>query len=84
MTRIARVNCSFQGQLEYDRELTAGGGRLHASRSFGLPLDYERGLRRHPILPVLGCPEVSWRRAGGVVMGAPQILSTSPCSDTGR
>jgi len=35
-------------------------------------------------MPVLGCPEVSWRRAGGVVMGAPQILSTSPCSDTGR
>ena len=41
-------------------------------------------LRKRPVLPVLGCPEVSWRRAGGVVMGAPQILSTLPCSDTGR
>ncbi len=71
-------------QLEHDRGLGAGGGRLRASRNFGLALDYQRGLRKHPIMPVPGRLEVGGRRVGGVVMGAPQIVDGPPSQTTDR
>ncbi len=41
-------------------------------------------LKQPPILPVLGRREVGGRRAGGVVMGAPQIGDGPPPQTTGR
>ncbi len=35
-------------------------------------------------MPVLGRREVGGRRAGGVVMGAPQVVDTLPSQTTGR
>ena len=42
------------------------------------------GLQNRPGLPVLGRREVGGRRAGGVVMGAPQIGDGPPPQTTGR